>query len=234
MLWRSVLLDVWSLAKPVLAVSGLLLFARLAFIRNTAGNWWMIAGALLLTLIGLYLFLAGVSSSLLPLSEETGRGLVLVRYKLPVILFIALIAYCSTLMEPGLKMIAGQIETVSIGAIRGPLITQVAAVGFALGAGLGTVRVFAPFSMKWAALIAMLVLSLLVLLAPEHMVGIAFDCASATTGPVNIPILVSLAIGLSQAVSGADPVQQGFGLVAFTAYGTTASILVCGIIGEYT
>ncbi len=230
MMLRSILVDLWSLSKPILAVAGLFLIVRVAVFRSSSVNWWFVSGALLLTLAGLYLFMAGISSSLIPLSQETGRDLVLVRYKIPVILFVGVIGYCATLLEPGLRIMASQIEEVSVGAIRSNLIIHTAAAGFALGAGLGIVRIFTPFSMKWSAVVALLVLLLLVLLAPEHIVGIAFDCASATTGPVNIPILLGLAIGLSQMVSGADPIRQGFGLIAFTAYGTTSAILIGGIL----
>lgn len=227
---RTIFFDLWTLAKPALVLTGLFLAIRVIVFRNTDTNWGLLAGALLLMLVGLYLFLSGISSSLIPLSEATGRDLVLVRYKIPVILFVGLIGYFATLLEPGLRILANQIETVSVGAIHSSKITHMAAVGFAIGAGLGTGRILSPFSMKLSAGIALMLLFLLVLLAPESIVGIAFDCASATTGPVNIPILLGLAIGLSQVVSGVDPLRQGFGLIALTAYGTTTAVLIYGIL----
>jgi hypothetical protein len=67
-------------------------------------------------------------------------------------------------------------------------------------------------------------------LAPEKMVGIAFDCASATTGPVNIPINVALALGLSRVVEGSDPLLNGFGIVGLSSLGTIIAVLMLGII----
>lgn len=231
---RSIVVDFWEIAKPTLAIVTLLVIVRLVFPRNEMTNWWGLAAAVFITILGLYLFLAGIASSLIPLSEGAGHSLVIIRYKIPIILFACAVGYLATLLEPGLRTLAQQVEDVSIGAIRRPLMTHTAAIGFAIGAGIGVLRILSPFSMKIAAIVALSLLLGLVLLAPEHMVGIAFDCASASTGPANIPILLGLAIGLSQAIPGADPIRHGFGLIAFTGYGTTAAVLILGILEART
>lgn len=230
MLVQTIAVDLWKLARPTLALAGLFLIVRVLVLRHTITNWWMLVIAMFLTVLGLYLFQIGVSFGLVPLCESTGRALVEIRYKIPILLFACAVGYLSTLLEPGLRTVARQVEETSIGVIRQPLLIHAAAVGFALGAGLGIVRILSPFSMKIAAVASLLLMLGLVLTAPEHIVGIAFDCASASTGPVNIPILLGLAIGLSQAVAGADPIRHGFGLIALTAYGTTTAVMVLGII----
>ncbi len=216
----------------MLALAGLFLIVRAMILRHPVTNWWMLVLALFLTVLGLYLFLVGVSFGLVPLTESTGRALVEIRNKIPIVLFACAVGYLSTLLEPGLRTVAQQVEETSIGAIRKPFVIHAAAFGFALGAGFGVVRILSPFSMKIAAVGSLVLLLVLVLVAPDHIVGIAFDCASASTGPVNIPILLGLAIGLSQAATGADPVRHGFGLIALTAYGTTTAVMILGIIME--
>ncbi|MDF7806056.1 DUF1538 family protein [Pontiellaceae bacterium B12219] len=216
----------------MLAIVGLFMVVRLLFLRQPLREGWTLAGAMVLTVLGLYLFLAGISGSLIPLTEQTGRDLASVRYKIPVVIFACTVGYLATLLEPGLRALALQVEELSVGAIRKPAIIHASAIGFSLGTGLGVVRIISPFSMKTAVLIGLSILLLLVLIAPSHIVGIAFDSASATTGPVNIPILLGIAIGLSQSVSGADPIRHGFGLIALTAFCTTAAVLVMGTAGE--
>jgi hypothetical protein len=82
-------------------------------------------------------------------------------------------------------------------------------------------------------IIPILVLTaVLILFAPEEFVGIAFDAASATTGPVNIPINMAIAIGLAYALGGADPLLNGFGLVGLTSLGTMVTVLVLGILSR--
>ncbi len=230
MLIQSIALDLWKLAKPILAIMALFVILRLFVLRSSVLDWKMLIVAVLLLTFGLYMFLQGVSMGLIPLCESTGRGLVELKFKFPVILFACAAGYLSTLLEPGLRIVAQQVEEVSIGAIRQPLLIHTAALGFALGAGIGVVRIFVPFSMKIAAIVSLLILLVLVLASPAHFVGIAFDCASASTGPANIAILLSLAIGLSQVVAGSDPIRQGFGFIALTAYGTTTAVMILGIL----
>ena len=66
--------------------------------------------------------------------------------------------------------------------------------------------------------------------APEGIVGIAFDSASATTGPINIPINMAVALGLSKVLAASDPLLNGFGLVGLTSIGAAISVLIMGII----
>ncbi len=231
MLARSIAMELWSLMKPTLAIVLFLVIVKTLVFRERIPNTWMFASAVLLTVVGLYLFLAGVSSSLIPLSRSTAYHLVATRNKAFIVMFACILGYLATLVEPGLRTLAIQIEDISVGAISRSRVLHAAAIGFALGAGAGTVRILYSFSMKSVAVCCLLVLAALVLMASDHVIAIAFDAASATTGPANIPILIGLTIGLAQAVEGADPIRYGFGLIAMTAYGTTAAILILGILG---
>ena len=58
----------------------------------------------------------------------------------------------------------------------------------------------------------------------------AFDSASATTGPVNIPINMALAIGLAKVLGEVDPLLNGFGIIGLTSMGSVLTVLLLGII----
>ncbi len=58
------------------------------------------------------------------------------------------------------------------------------------------------------------------------------DCASATTGPVNIPINMALAIGLANVLEVTDPLLAGFGIVGLTSMGTIVSVLSLGMLSK--
>lgn len=231
MLARSIVMELWSLTKPTLAIVLFLVILKMLVFRDRIPHIWLFVSAVLLTVVGLYLFLAGVSSSLVPLSRSTAFHLVATRNKALIIAFACVLGYLATLIEPGLRTLAIQIEDVSVGAISRSHIIHTAAMGFALGAGAGVARILFGFAMKPVAVCALVVMAALVLMASDHVIAIAFDAASATTGPVNIPMLLGLTIGLAQAVDGADPIRYGFGLIALTAYGTTAAVLMLGILG---
>ena len=70
----------------------------------------------------------------------------------------------------------------------------------------------------------------LTFIAPEMYVSIAMDSASATTGPVNIPINMALAIGVASVIEGVDPLLSGFGIIGLTSVGAMVSVLILGIL----
>ena len=70
----------------------------------------------------------------------------------------------------------------------------------------------------------------LVFITPEPFNSLAFDAASATTGPVNIPINMALAVGLATVIEGIDPLLAGFGVVGLTSVGSMISVMVLGIL----
>ena len=228
---RIMMANLWTVARPTLAIVLFLVIIRTLFFRESIPNKWIFVSAVLLTMLGLYLFLAGISTSLIPLSRDTAYSLLATRSKTLIVLFACALGYFATLIEPGLRTLAAQVEEVAVGAITKTRIVQAAAVGFACGAGVGTLRILFSIPMKPLAVTCLLLLAGLVLMASDAVIAIAFDAASATTGPANIPILLGLTIGLSQATEGIDPIRFGFGLIALTAYGTTAAILLLGIVG---
>lgn len=228
---RIMLFNLWAVARPTLAIVLFLVIVKTIFFRESISNKWIFASAVLLTMLGLYLFLAGISTSLIPLSREISYRLLATRNKLVIVMFACFLGYFATLIEPGLRTLATQVEDISVGTIKHSLVIQAAAIGFACGAGAGTLRILFAIPMKSLTVVCLLFLTVLVMLASDHVIAIAFDAASATTGPANIPILLGLTIGLSQASEGIDPIRFGFGLIALTAYGTTAAILLLGILG---
>ncbi|MFY9302779.1 DUF1538 family protein, partial [Candidatus Sordicultor fermentans] len=76
----------------------------------------------------------------------------------------------------------------------------------------------------------LLVILVLIFFAPEEFVSIAMDSASATTGPVNIPLNMALAIGLAKVLENVDPLLSGFGIVGLTSVGAVISVLILGIL----
>ncbi|HFL3828667.1 TPA: DUF1538 family protein, partial [Clostridioides difficile] len=101
---------------------------------------------------------------------------------------------------------------------------------FGLGMGIGIFKILNGIS--YIKIIVPLIVTILVLsfLAPEEFVSIAMDSASATTGPVNIPLNMALAIGLTSIIESADPLLSGFGIIGLTSIGAMISVLALGIL----
>ena len=59
------------------------------------------------------------------------------------------------------------------------------------------------------------------------------DSASATTGPVNIPLNMALAIGLASTIESVDPLLAGFGIIGLTSLGSMVSVMILGIMTRF-
>jgi len=227
---RDVLDHTWRLAKPALGLLAALVLFRLILGKRLLDGWPMLLVFIGLLIAGLALFIAGAVGGIVPLGEATGRDLGLLKHKALIVCAACAIGYVSTLLEPGLRVLAAQVEETSVGAIPQRRLVTVVAIGFAIGMGVGIAKMTWGFPSKPIFIIGLLGLSASMLAVPDYVVGIALDCASAATGPLNIPLLVAFATGLSQVVHGADPVRHGFGLLGMAAIGSTGAVLFLGAV----
>lgn len=224
--------NLWVAARNVLPMIAVLIFFQTLVLKRAIPDWRSFGLGLIFVILGLFFFLKGISMSLLPLGGEVGRSLVVLDSKYLIIAIAFVLGYASTLVEPGLQALAAEVEEVSIGAIRKGILVHTVALGVGLGMSLGLLKILNNIPSRNVILPMMVLAGILVLLAPEEFVGIAFDSASATTGPVNIPINMAIAIGLANVISNVDPLLNGFGLVGLTSLGPTLTVLILGILSR--
>ncbi len=208
----------------------LLLFFQLVVLRKPIKNVKEFIIGVLLSIFGLHFFLKGVSMSLLPLGDSVGGNLVVLDRKWLIVAIAFVIGYFGTLVEPALKTLALEVEEISIGAIPNKVLIHAVAVGFGAGMGIGVYKILNNISYVKVVAPLLLVILVLIFFAPEEFVSIAMDSASATTGPVNIPLNMALAIGLAKVLENVDPLLSGFGIVGLTSVGAVISVLILGIL----
>lgn len=207
-----------------------LLFFQLIVLRTPIEKPGTLLSGYLLSLVGLFLFLKGISLCLIPLGESVGSNLVILDNKFLIIIIGFLIGYLSTLAEPALQALALEAEEISIGVIPKKYLIHAVAVGFGCGMALGIFKILYQISSTTIIIPLLIITIVLTFLAPKGIIGIAFDSASATTGPVNIPINMAVAIGLSKVIAESDPLLNGFGLVGLTSLGSAISVLIFGLL----
>ena len=67
-------------------------------------------------------------------------------------------------------------------------------------------------------------------LAPDQIVGIAYDSGGVTTSTVTVPLVTALGVGLSSSIRGRNPLVDGFGLIAFASLLPMIFVMVYGMI----
>ncbi len=208
-----------------------------------------IAGGLLAVMVGLMMFMEGLKLGLMPFGEVIGNTL---PRKLPLagVLFIALLLGIGvTFAEPaiGALQVAGSIVDPEKAPYLFTLLndrsgTTVLLVGLGVGlaAVLGTVRFLRGWSLKpliFMSLAPTLVLSVIAFMDPElsKIVGLAWDCGAVTTGPVTVPLVLALGIGVASAAGkGADSSLSGFGIVTLASVFPILGVLLLSFYTAYT
>jgi hypothetical protein len=190
-------------------------------------------GGYILGLLGLFLFLRGIAMCLLPLGHNVGQNLPVLDNKFWIILIAFAIGYLSTLAEPALQSLALEAEEVSVGALPQKVLIQAVAIGFGAGMALGVAKILYQIPTSAVIIPFLFITVILAYFSPETFVGIAFDSASATTGPINIPINMAIAVGLSTVLATVDPLAAGFGLVGLTSLGAASSVMILGILTRF-
>ena len=181
-------------------------------------------GAVLLV-IGMGFFTLGVDMSMLPMGE--GVGAVLSgkkRLLIPVLLYF-LLGVLSTMAEPDLTVLANQIA-----AIPNTVLILTVAVGVGLFLVVATLRVRRGVPLRRLLLLFYGAVFLLAAFAPANFIPVSFDSGGVTTGPITVPFIMALGLGVASSRSDRNAASDSFGLVALCSIGPILSVLLLGIV----
>jgi len=230
----------WDQVRAVVPLGLYLVLFQLLILRQTVSDSWVIAAGMSAAIVGLMLFMEGLKLGLMPFGEEIGNKLPR-HVTLPVVLVVAfLLGIGVTFAEPAI----GALKTVGsiVNPTRAPylwallnqwsgVLVLVVGMGVGLAAVLGTLRFLNNWSLKpfiYLTLAPLLGLTF-VAMNDDNMakiIGLAWDCGAVTTGPVTVPLVLSLGIGIASAGGGGRSSLSGFGIV------TLASLFpVLGVLG---
>ena len=188
-------------------------------------------GAVLL-ILGLGLFSLGADLAMTPMGAHIGSGLSKQR-KLGMLLSVCFVlGMLITIAEPDLKVLADQVSSVMDGTV----------LMWAVGAGVGACLVVAILRIvfkRQLSLIMMLfymLLFALALLLVENgngaLLPMAFDSGGVTTGPITVPFIMALGVGISSVLGDRRSQENSFGLVALCSIGPILAVLVLGIFSR--
>lgn len=200
-------------------------------------------GGVLLTL-GLTIFLIGVDIGILPIGERSGAALTAKR-SLPLLLGVSfLIGVMVTIAEPDVQVLADQIKGVSPSVNKWALILMIAA-GIGLFVVIGLLRTMLSLKLKYILIASYVAVFVLAFLCPAEFQGVAFDSGGATTGPMTVPFIMALGVGVAAVRSKGQTHAEGakkdessssddsFGLTGIASVGPVAAVCLYGIILKY-
>lgn len=230
--------------KTVFWVVSYLIAFQVLILQNPIESTIKLAAGLFCIVTGLAFFMEGLKIGLMPLGEKIGSNLpnkVTVKVTILIAFIVGILA---TLAEPaiGTLKFAGS----SVKAWNAPTLfqllnnkSQLLVTSVAIGVGFAVALGILRFLLKWSLkpmiyVFVFLVVGLTFLSSFEdnllHISSLAWDCGAVTTGPVTVPLVLSLGLGISRIVHDEPDSTEGFGLVTLASLAPIFSVLILGIV----
>lgn len=189
-------------------------------------------GAVMLVL-GMGLFTLGADMSMMPMGERIGAELTKSR-KLTVLIVISfLMGFMITVAEPDLTVLAGQVPS-----IPNPVIIGTVALGVGIFLIIAILRIVFQIKLSHMLILFYAIIFILAYFTPNDFVPVAFDSGGVTTGPITVPFIMALGLGVAAVRGGKSAHDDSFGLVALCSVGPILSVLLLGLLynssGSYT
>ena len=213
---------------PILFIV-LLLDLTVAPIGWTLLGQFFIAGGLII--IGLSVFLLGTDIGVLPVGQNAGSALVHKRNLSLMLIVGFLIGFLITIAEPDVQVLASQISAVDSSISKTFLLVMIAlGVGFFVAVGFS--RIVLQVSYRWLLVGFYLVVFVLAWLTDPSYLGISFDSGGVTTGPMTVPFIMALGIGVAAVRGGKNSENDSFGMVGLASIGPIMAVLFMGVLNK--
>lgn len=174
---------------------------------------------------GMMFFTLGAEASMTPMGERVGTAVTRSR-SLPVIVLMGfLLGFLITISEPDLQVLAGQVPAVP----NLVLILSVAA-GVGVFLVLALLRMLLGVSLPPMLVFFYLAVFALAFFVPRDFLAVAFDSGGVTTGPMTVPFIMALGVGISAIRNDRRAADDSFGLVALCSVGPILAVLILGMI----
>ena len=220
--WLEKLREAAASVLPIVVIVGLM---RLTFVPMQADLMLSFLIGSLLLIVGMGLFTLGSDISMTPIGTQMGAKLTKSR-NLPLILVVSfLLGIAVTVAEPDLTVLAENVP-----AIDTMMLIVVVGVGVGIFLMASMLRILFRIPLKWL-LVALygLVFVLAALASPDYW-AVAFDSGGVTTGPMTVPFIMALGVGVASIRSDANAQEDSFGLVALCSVGPILAVLLLSFV----
>lgn len=209
--------------SAVLPITGIVLMLSIFVIPMELGSVVMFLTGALMLIVGMGFFQLGAEMAMTPLGEGVGVQISKMKKLLTVLLTGFLMGVIITVSEPDLQVLAGQVPSVP-----NMVLIMTVAVGVGLFLALAIVRIRYKISLSMLLIVCYLALILVSMFVPEEFLAVAFDSGGVTTGPMTVPFIMAMGVGLASVRSDKNAANDSFGLVALSSVGPILAVLILG------
>ncbi len=211
-------------AASVLPIVVIVAVMCLTFVPMDTGLMLSFIVGSIMLILGMGLFTLGSEVSMTPIGTHMGAKLTKSRNLALILSVSLLLGIAVTVSEPDLTVLAASVPT-----INDTVLIVTVGVGVGLLLMLSMVRILFRIPLKWL-LIALyggvFVLAAVVAMVKPDYLAVAFDSGGVTTGPMTVPFIMALGVGVASIRSDASAQEDSFGLVALCSVGPILAVLI--------
>ena len=242
---QNPLVEVVLGVRAILPLVLFLMFVLFIVLKSTLPNKMITVYGLTLSILGMCIFNIGLTYGLGAIGSQTGGVLpaafmeISVSESSPifsimtglsiVIGFAFILGFGATLAEPALNALGLTVQTLTNGAFKKSMLMYSVAGGVAVGIALGVSKVVLGFDLMKVLLPLYVLGIVLTVFSTEEFVNVAWDSAGVTTGPVTVPLVLAMGLGLGNAVSAID----GFGILSLASICPIVAVLSMGLVIKF-
>ena len=183
-----------------------------------------LTGAVML-IVGMAFFTVGADTAMTPIGNKVGACITKSKNVWVIVFVSFLLGVIITISEPDLTVLANQVPTIPNAVLIGTV-----AVGVGVFLVIAMLRILFGISLSTLLIGFYIIVFGLSMLVPDDFWAIAFDSGGVTTGPMTVPFIMALGVGVSSIRSDRHASNDSFGLVALCSIGPILSVLILGLI----
>lgn len=215
---------VYESITSVLPITIIVFLLTITIAPLTPGTMMLFLFGAVLLIVGMGFFTLGVDMSMIPMGEGIGAELSKAkRIVLPLVICFVL-GVVITIAEPDLQVLAEQVPS-----IPNLVLVWTVAIGVGLFLVVSQVRMLFKIPISFILLFFYAIVFLLTFFTPADFIPVSFDSGGVTTGPVTVPFIMALGIGMASVRSDKNSSSDSFGLTAICSIGPILSVMILGI-----
>lgn len=213
--------SVWSVLPITLIVALLCIF----LIPIKSGLMLSFLIGSIMIIFGMALFTLGSDLSMMQIGNHIGAKLTKSKKLLLILSLSFILGAAITVAEPDLQVLATNTPDIDSNAL---VFTVSAGVGLFLM--LSMVRILFGIPLKWMLVFFYALVFLLSAFAKSSFLSVAFDSGGVTTGPMTVPFIMALGVGVASIRSDSKAKSDSFGLIALCSIGPVLAVMILGMI----
>ena len=209
--------------SAVLPVTGIVMLTGIILVPLKLDIMVMFLTGAVLLVIGMGFFQLGAEMSMTPLGEGVGVQIAKTRMLALILLTVFFMGVIITISEPDLQVLAQQVPSIPNHVL---ILTVAAGVGIFLA--LAVVRILFQIDLSVILIVLYTVVIVVSFFVAEDFLAVAFDSGGVTTGPMTVPFIMAMGVGLASVRGDKNAFSDSFGLVALSSVGPVFAVLLLG------